>query len=553
MMGCVSSKDISAVEPDRSCSQQGSFLNFQPKPKSFQEVGTLNAAKDTTSFVVPDVKQSPQPTKYAVREGSWPRPKATSHSQIMETINTWELMDGLEEGSRDAQEFSADYDPRKLRKSRPRSKSFDMAFSQTSSNRTKHAASGPVHGAGATSNTLLFYSGDLTISAEHSPQPAAPNGSPLACQSSLQRATSPRICESSPTAPLIDSPAYSSFRNSSVESEASKETSELVSPSETNSLGLKLLLNSVEPPSYYENAVTRRAHLKAAGLSFDSGADHLREKQQDSQGRKKRCSGHQSMDFSKGLDVPLFDPSLIRTFEQALEVTPRLLDDDWLQQSMDENTTNSSSSDNTWPLSETVSDAESGPHGPKSDQTMLCESKIYHVKQEEKESKSHLDCYEMRCPPYGADKVVLYYTSMRGVRKTYEECCTVRLILKGLGVHVEERDVWMHSQFKEDLRVVLGDILKVAPLVPHLFIRGRHIGGAEEVKKLHEDAKLTDLIEGIVMDVAHNECDGCGDVRFVPCFTCNGSCKVRSEHDEVFRCPDCNENGLIMCPICRTV
>ena len=50
--------------------------------------------------------------------------------------------------------------------------------------------------------------------------------------------------------------------------------------------------------------------------------------------------------------------------------------------------------------------------------------------------------------PCGKDKVVLYFTSLRGVRKTYEACCQVRMILKGLGLRVDERDVSMHRKYK---------------------------------------------------------------------------------------------------------
>ena len=61
-------------------------------------------------------------------------------------------------------------------------------------------------------------------------------------------------------------------------------------------------------------------------------------------------------------------------------------------------------------------------------------------------------------------------------------------------------------------------------------------------------------------------CEACGDIRFVPCETCCGSCKIYYEGDEdeneeeyvdgevgecgFQRCPDCNENGLIRCPMC---
>lgn len=170
-------------------------------------------------------------------------------------------------------------------------------------------------------------------------------------------------------------------------------------------------------------------------------------------------------------------------------------------------------------------------------------------------------------PSCGKDKekLIVYFTSLRGVRKTYEDCCHVRVILKGLGVRVDERDVSMHSGFKEELKELLKDGFYGGGL-PRVFIGKRYIGGAEEIRRLHEDGQLEKLLECCEkMDDdggcgGGGACEACGDVRFVPCETCSGSCKIYYEEDEedggeedeygFQRCPDCNENGLIRCPIC---
>ena len=170
-------------------------------------------------------------------------------------------------------------------------------------------------------------------------------------------------------------------------------------------------------------------------------------------------------------------------------------------------------------------------------------------------------------PPCGKDKVVLYFTSLRGVRKTYEDCCQVRLILKGLGVKVDERDVSMHSGFKEELRELLGDGYGGGVGLPRVFVGRNYIGDAEEIQRLHEDGKLEKLL-GCCERIEDSVCEACGDIRFVPCETCSGSCKIYYEGGEeqeeqeakyddaegveygFQRCPDCNENGLIRCPIC---
>lgn len=156
------------------------------------------------------------------------------------------------------------------------------------------------------------------------------------------------------------------------------------------------------------------------------------------------------------------------------------------------------------------------------------------------------------------EKLILYFTSLRGVRKTYEDCCDVRVILRGLGIRVDERDVSMHSGFKEELKALLKDGFYGGGL-PRVFVGNNYIGGAEEIRKLHEDGQLEKTLE-CCEKVDEGACEACGDVRFVPCETCSGSCKIyyddegeeeADEEDYGFqRCPDCNENGLIRCPIC---
>ncbi|RYR33123.1 hypothetical protein Ahy_A10g047695 isoform A [Arachis hypogaea] len=120
----------------------------------------------------------------------------------------------------------------------------------------------------------------------------------------------------------------------------------------------------------------------------------------------------------------------------------------------------------------------------------------------------------------------------------------------------------MHSGFKEELKELL-----------------RAGGAFEEIQRMHEEGKLEKLLQCCQKIDENNNVDGggvceaCGDIRFVPCETCYGSCKIyydegydddddddeeeqrEQDSDEVGdcgfkRCPDCNENGLIRCPIC---
>jgi glutaredoxin len=153
---------------------------------------------------------------------------------------------------------------------------------------------------------------------------------------------------------------------------------------------------------------------------------------------------------------------------------------------------------------------------------------------------------EGKCPPGGAEAVVLYTTTLRGVRRTFEECNAVRAAIEAHDVKVIERDVSMDSGYREELRLLLGGR---EVRVPAVFVRGRHVGGAAEVAKLEEEGKLKALLEGLPR--ARVWCAGCAGVRFVMCRDCNGSRKVLdAERKGTVKCGECNENGLVRCPIC---
>ena len=160
---------------------------------------------------------------------------------------------------------------------------------------------------------------------------------------------------------------------------------------------------------------------------------------------------------------------------------------------------------------------------------------------------------EELCPPGGSHSIILYTTSMRGIRKTFQDCNTIRFLLRSFKVKYHERDVSLHLEYREELWKILGG--KVIP--PKLFIKGRYIGGADEVVGLHEMGWLGKLLEGTPTDSTDCPCVGCANMRFAICSNCSGSRKVftisseDNNNDEFFiRCPECNENGLVKCPIC---
>ncbi|KAL3499206.1 hypothetical protein ACH5RR_038299 [Cinchona calisaya] len=157
------------------------------------------------------------------------------------------------------------------------------------------------------------------------------------------------------------------------------------------------------------------------------------------------------------------------------------------------------------------------------------------------------------CPPGGAESVVIYTTSLGGVRRTFEDCNKLRLILESHRFVFDERDVSLHGEFLNELRELLGE----GVAVPRMFVKGRYLGGVDEVVNLNEEGKLGRILNWARVErgVGRLGCEGCGGARFVPCLDCGGSCKIvidggDGKNMEKERCPSCNENGLVQCPIC---
>ncbi|XVE96265.1 hypothetical protein REPUB_Repub02eG0206000 [Reevesia pubescens] len=187
---------------------------------------------------------------------------------------------------------------------------------------------------------------------------------------------------------------------------------------------------------------------------------------------------------------------------------------------------------------------------PISSDIIVKDDRIPEVKVDTEESPS-LNDFEEKCPPGGEESVIFYTTSLRGIRKTYEDCSSIRFLLDSFKILVFERDVSMDMEFREELWRILGG--RVIP--PKLFIKGRYIGGADEVIGLHEQGKLKKLLEGIPSGFPNSLCTGCANMRFLVCSNCNGSRKVYAENqagdDQLcMKCPDCNENGLVKCHVC---
>ncbi|XP_004148177.1 uncharacterized protein At5g39865 [Cucumis sativus] len=148
-------------------------------------------------------------------------------------------------------------------------------------------------------------------------------------------------------------------------------------------------------------------------------------------------------------------------------------------------------------------------------------------------------------------RIILYHTSLRVVRRTFEDCRVVRSILRTLRVPIDERDLSMDSRFVDELHDAIG---RKSLSLPRVFIGGRYIGGVEEIKLMNENGELKRLIERLP-DVATGPaaawcCEVCGGIRFVVCEECDGSHKIYIEKIGFRSCNSCNINGLIRCPSC---
>lgn len=149
--------------------------------------------------------------------------------------------------------------------------------------------------------------------------------------------------------------------------------------------------------------------------------------------------------------------------------------------------------------------------------------------------------------PGTEDRVVIYFTSLRGIRRTFQDCHSVRLIFRGFRINIDERDISLNAAYRNELQKAIGE--KNVSL-PQVFIKGQYIGGSDPVNKLLEAGELAKMIKGIPLR-SIKPCDCCDDARFIPCLNCSGSRKVFDEDKEQSSsCVECNENGLMHCPLC---
>jgi len=77
---------------------------------------------------------------------------------------------------------------------------------------------------------------------------------------------------------------------------------------------------------------------------------------------------------------------------------------------------------------------------------------------------------------------VIYTTSFHGVRSTCEECKYVVSVFHNLRVRVEEKDIYVHKFYHNELEERLQ---KRGVAVPQVFVGGQHIGVSELLTCTH--------------------------------------------------------------------
>ncbi|KAF5193997.1 Pr5-like receptor kinase [Thalictrum thalictroides] len=104
-----------------------------------------------------------------------------------------------------------------------------------------------------------------------------------------------------------------------------------------------------------------------------------------------------------------------------------------------------------------------------------------------------LNQFEKKCPPQGENSVIMYTTTIEQMKRPFKESNEVRSILRSHNIQIIERDVWgADFNYDDELKDLVGGID-----TPVVFVEGRLIGGAKEVKTLEVEGKLKILFDGI--------------------------------------------------------
>ncbi|KAM8940040.1 glutaredoxin domain-containing cysteine-rich protein 1 isoform 2-T2 [Pelodytes ibericus] len=151
-------------------------------------------------------------------------------------------------------------------------------------------------------------------------------------------------------------------------------------------------------------------------------------------------------------------------------------------------------------------------------------------------------------------RIVIYTTSLRVVRNTFERCEMVRKIFQNHRVKFEEKNIALNGDYGKELDERCRRVNET-PSLPVVFIDGHYLGGAEKILSMNESGELQDLLLKIERVQHPHACASCGGFGFVPCIVCHGS-KMSvfrncfTDSFKALKCTACNENGLQRCKSC---
>ncbi|KAF4790427.1 Glutaredoxin domain-containing cysteine-rich protein 1 [Turdus rufiventris] len=97
-------------------------------------------------------------------------------------------------------------------------------------------------------------------------------------------------------------------------------------------------------------------------------------------------------------------------------------------------------------------------------------------------------------PEFG--RIVIYTTSLRVVRTTFERCELVRKIFQNHRVKFEEKNIALNSDYGKELDERCRSVCEL-PSLPVVFIDGHYLGGAEKILLMNESGELQDLLTKI--------------------------------------------------------
>ncbi|TKS72134.1 Glutaredoxin domain-containing cysteine-rich protein 1 [Collichthys lucidus] len=151
-------------------------------------------------------------------------------------------------------------------------------------------------------------------------------------------------------------------------------------------------------------------------------------------------------------------------------------------------------------------------------------------------------------------RIVIYTTSFRVVRTTFERCELVRKIFQNHRVKFVEKNIALDCEYGKELEERCKRVGE-PPSLPVVFIDGHYLGGAEKILGMNESGELQDLLTKIERVQHPQTCQTCGGFAFIPCPTCHGS-KMSvfrncfTDSFKALKCTSCNENGLQPCGSC---